>query len=65
MFLSWLIQMRPSQAPIAQRSSEPVMDADPFEPRTVAVMMRPPLPRRTPGNPRTVPIEPCTARAGP
>ena len=35
-----------------------MMDADPFEPRTVAEMMRPPLPRRTRGNPRTVPIEP-------
>jgi hypothetical protein len=58
MFLSSLIQMRPSQAPIAHRSSDPVIEAEPLRPRTVARMMRPPAPRRTAPNPRTRPIEP-------
>ncbi len=58
MFLSLPIQMRPSQAPIAQRISEPVTDAVPPVPRTEAVMMRPPSPRRIFRKPTIMPIEP-------
>src|SRR5919108_578380 len=39
--------MRASHAPIPQRSSDPEIDADPPDPRTVAEITRPPSPRRT------------------
>ena len=57
-FRSSLIQIRPSHAPIAHRSSEPVIAAEPPVPRTDAVMMRPPSARRTRRNPVTVPMDP-------
>src|SRR5262245_59114705 len=57
-FLFLLTQMRPSHAEIAARISAPVTEADPDAPRTLAVMMRPPLPRLIVGKPWTMPMPP-------